>query len=326
MRAAAVSPLVPLLVALVVPVAAIAGEAVDFPARPVRFIVPYTPGAMNDYIARAIGQKLSETWPHQVVVDNRAGGNTLIGTELAMRAPPDGHTWLLLATAHSINPALFAKLPYDLLRDFAPVIHVATSSMLLVVHPAVPAKSVQELVVAAKAKPGGYTYASTGAGGSAHLMGEMFKSQAGVDILHIPYKGLAPGLTDVISGQVNMTFGTWTAVGAHVKGGRLRALAVTGPKRSAAAPELPTVAEGGLPGYQATSTWGVAVPKAVPSALVERINGHIGRVLANAELRERFAAQGLDITGGTARQFSAFLRADIARWAPVVKASGAKPE
>ena len=298
----------------------------DFPVRPVRFIVTFTPGALNDLIARTLAQPLAGIWGQQVVVDNRPGGGTLIGTELGARAAPDGHTLLLAAVSHAINPSVYPKLPYDSIRDFAPVSHIAASPYILIVNPAVTAKTVKEFVALAKAKPGQLSYGSTGNGGSSHLMGVLLGMMAGIDTVQVPYKGLAPALTDLMAGQLHYSFGSYSTVGPHLKTGRLRPIAVTSLKRAASTPELPTIAEAGYPGYEAIPWWGVLLPAATPKPLVTRINADIIRALQAPEVKERFDAQGLEIIGSSPEQFAAHLKAEIARWSKVVKAAGVRPD
>ena len=298
----------------------------DFPVRPVRFIVTFTPGALNDLIARTLAQPLAGIWGQQVVVDNRPGGGTLIGTDLGARAAPDGHTLLLAAVSHAINPSVYPKLPYDSIRDFAPVSHIAASPYILIVNPAVTAKTVKEFVALAKAKPGQLSYGSTGNGGSSHLMGVLLGMMAGIDTVHVPYKGLAPALTDLMAGQLHYSFGSYSTVGPHLKTGRLRPIAVTSLKRAASTPELPTIAEAGYPGYEAIPWWGVLLPAATPKPLVTRINADIIRALQAPEVKERFDAQGLEIIGSSPEQFAAHLKAEIARWSKVVKAAGVRPD
>jgi tripartite-type tricarboxylate transporter receptor subunit TctC len=298
----------------------------EYPNRSVRFIVPYTPGAINDFVARLTAQKLTDAWGKQVVVDNRPGGGTLIGTDLVAKANPDGYTLLLVPTAFAINVSLYPKLPYDPLRDFAPVTQLGSGPYLMVCAPQLPVKSVKELVALAKAKPGTLSYASTGSGGSAHLMGELLKSSAGIDLQHIPYKGLAPGLTDVMSGQVSCTFGTQVAVGAQVKAGRLRAIALTGNVRSKTAPDVPTIAEAGYADYHATGWWGVVVPAATPKPVITKLHTDIVRVLNQPDVRERLELQGVEISATTPELFAKFIREEIVRWSKAVKLSGAKPD
>ncbi len=300
--------------------------AADFPSRPVRFVVPYTPGAINDFIGRLVSQKLAEMWKQQVIVDNRAGGGTTIGTDIVAKSPPDGHTLLLTATAFAINAAFYPKLPFDTLRDFTAVTQIGAASMLLAVNAQLPVKSVKDLVALAKAKPGQLAYGSTGSGGSAHLMGEMFKSMAGVDVVHVPYKGLAPALTDVMAGQVSYTFGTQLALDGPMKTGRVRAIAVTGKTRMRTVPDLPTIAESGYPDYDMTAWWGVAVAARTPRAVVMKLHDDIVRVLNMPDVLERLSGQGVEVAGSTPQQFDAFVRAEIARWGKAVRQSGAKPD
>ena len=307
-------------------IAADKGAAGDYPNRSVRFIVPYTPGAINDFVARLVAQKLTDAWGKQVVVDNRPGGGTQIGTDLVAKASPDGYTMLLVPTAFAINVSLYAKLPYDTVRDFTAVTQIGTGPYLMVCSPQLAAKGVKEIVALAKAKPGGLSYASTGSGGSAHLMGEMLKANAGIEMTHIPYKGLAPGLTDVMSGQVSCTFGTQVAVGAHVKSGRLRAIAITGNVRSKAAPDIPTIAEAGYPDYHATGWWGVVLPAAAPKPIIAKMHADIGRLLKLPDVREKLEVQGVEIIASTPQQFAKFINEEIVRWGKAVKLSGAKPD
>ena len=304
----------------------LSAAAADFPARPVRFVVPYTPGAINDFIGRLVSQKLGDLWQQQVIVDNRAGGGTTIGTDIVAKSPPDGHTLLLTATAFAINAAFYPKLPFDTLRDFAAVTQIGSASMLLVVNAQLPAKNVKELVALAKSKPGQLAYGSTGSGGSAHLMGEMFKSMAGVDVVHVPYKGLAPALTDVMAGQLSYTFGTQLALDGPMKTGRVRALAVTGKTRMRTASELPTIAESGYPDYDMTAWWGVAVAARTPRPVIMKLHDDIVRVLNIPDVRERLSGQGVEVAGSSPQQFEAFVREEIVRWGKAVKQSGAKPD
>jgi tripartite-type tricarboxylate transporter receptor subunit TctC len=305
---------------------AAAPAAGPFPSRPIRFIVTFPPGALNDLIARTLSPRLGEIWGYQVVVDNRPGGGTLIGTEMAARSAPDGHTLLLAAISHAINPSVYAKLPYDPIRDFTPVTQIASSPYILITHPSVAAKTVKELVALAKAKPGQLAYGSTGTGGSSHLMGVMLQMMTGIDVVHVPYKGLAPALNDMIGGQIQFGFGSYSTVGQHIKTGRLRAIAVTSAKRAATTPELPTIAESGYPGYEAVPWWGLLLPANAPKPLVTRINADTLTALQSKEVRERFEVQGIEAGGSTPEQFGAFLKAEIARWAKVVKQADIKPE
>ena len=292
-----------------------------------RFVIGFTPGGPSDILARAVGQKLAERWGQQVVIENRPGAGGNLAAEVVAKSAPDGHTWLLgnnsiLAT----NQSLYRKLPYDPVRDFAPVALVAVQPNILVVHPDVKANSVMELVVLAKQNPGRLNYASSGAGAAAHLAGELFKTMAGVDIVHVPYKGAQPALTDLIAGHAQLMFATSASVIPYVKAGRLRALAVTTAQRSPSVPELPTVSEAGLAGFEATTWHGVVVPSATPGPLVQRLNEELNLVLNNKELRERLAGLGAEVVTGTPREFADYIAREIPKWSKVVRDSGARAE
>jgi tripartite-type tricarboxylate transporter receptor subunit TctC len=298
----------------------------DWPARPVRFIVPFAPGAANDLIARAVGSKLADIWGQSVLVDNRPGGGTVIGSDLVARSPADGYTLLQIGLAHAVNPSVIAKLPYDSLRDFTMVAQTGESPFVMVSNVSLPVKNVRELVAMAKAKPGTLAYGSTGSGGTSHLMGELLKSMAGIDVIHVPYKGLSPALTEVIGGQIQYSFGSWSTVGPFVKAGKLRALAVTSAKRSPVTPDLPTIAEEGYKGYDATPWWGIAGPGGIPRPLLARINTGVRTAMASAEMKERFATQGIEIATGTPEAFLALVRSEIDRWAKIVRTAGIKAD
>jgi tripartite-type tricarboxylate transporter receptor subunit TctC len=307
--------------------AAAAEKSIAYPSRPIRFILGYPPGGSSDATARLLAAPLPARLGQPVVVDNRGGAGGNIAAELAARATPDGHTWFLGNNAIlATNQALYEKLPFDALKDFATVVLIGQQPNVLVVHPALPVKSVSDLVALAKAKPGQLNYASTGTGTVGHLAGELFKTLVGVNFVHIPYKGGGPAVIDVLSGQVQFMFATAASVIPHVKSGRLRALAVTTPARSATLPELPTIAESGVPGFDATTWHGIVVPAATPSAVIARINSEINAVIATPETRDRLVAQGIEPRGGTPQQFAAYLRTEIPKWTKVVRASGAKPE
>ena len=296
-----------------------------YPVRPVRLVVPFTPGALNDFIGRTMATKLTEFWGQQVVVDNRAGGNTVTGTEIVARAPPDGHTLVGLSIIHAISPSVHPKLPYDLLRELASISNLCSSPFVLIVHPAVPAKSLKEFIALARARPGALAYGSSGTGGAQHLMGEMLAMMSGIKLLHVPYKGGSPMLTDVMGGQLQFTFLSHATTGQHVKAGRLRALAVTSAKRSPATPDLPPMAEE-FPGYDATPWWSFAAPAATPRPLLARLHRDLLRALQTPDVRERFNAQGLDIIGSPPDEAHAHLREEIARWTKVVKAANIRPD
>ncbi len=301
--------------------------AQGWPEKPVRFVVGFTPGGPSDILARALGQKLAESWGQQVVIENRPGAGGNIAAELVAKSAPDGATWLLgnnsiLAT----NQSLYGRLGYDPVKDFAPVALVAIQPNILVVNPDVPVKSVKELIALAKAKPGELNYASSGSGAAAHLAGELFKAMTGVQMLHVPYKGAQPALTDVIAGQAQLMFATSASVIPYIKSGRLRALAVTTAQRSASVPDLPTVSEAGVPGFEAITWHGVVVPAATPAPLVERLNADIVRVLRMRDLRERLESLGAEVAPGTPRDFAEYIAREIPKWAKVVKDSGARAE
>ena len=305
----------------------LSGLAQAFPDKPVRFVVGFTPGGPSDILARAVGQKLGERWGQQVVVENRPGAGGNLAAEVVAKSAPDGYTWLLgnnsiLATNH----ALYKKLSYDPLKDFAPVALVAVQPNILVVHPDVPAKSLQELIEFLKKNPGKLNYASSGAGAAAHLAGELFKSMAGVDIVHVPYKGAQPALTDLIAGHAQLMFATSASVIPYVKAGRLRALAVTTAQRSPSVPELPTVAQAGLPGFEATTWHGVVVPAATPAAVVQQLNRDINAVLKEKDLSERLAGLGAEVLTGTPQDFADYIAREIPKWTKVVNDSGAKAD
>ena len=292
-----------------------------------RFVIGFTPGGPSDILARAVGQKLAERWGQQVVVENRPGAGGNLAAEAVAKSAPDGHTWLLgnnsiLAT----NQSLSRTLPYDPVKDFAPVALVAVQPNILVVHPDVKANSVSELISLAKQNPGKLNYASSGAGAAAHLAGELFKTMAGVEIVHIPYKGAQPALTDLIAGHAQLMFATSASVIPYMKAGRLRALAVTTAQRSPSVPDLPTVAEAGLAGFEATTWHGVVVPAATPPALVQRLNQDINAVLGEKDLNERLTALGAEVTTGTPREFADYIAREIPRWSKVVRDSGARAD
>jgi len=301
-------------------------RAEDYPSRPIRFVVPYPPGGPLDIMARAIGQKLAQTWGQPVVVDNRAGAGGNIGADLVAKSAPDGYTLLMGAVAtHAINPTLYGKLPYDPVRDFTPVALVAQVPNVLVVNPAVPAKSVRELIELARAKPGSLNFGSGSTGSTGHLAGELFKTMAGVQMAHIPYKGGSPAMADLLAGQVQLMFDNLANALPNVKAGRLRALAVTTQKRSPFMPDLPTIAESGLPGFDLTTWFGVMLPAGTPPGIVARLNAEIVRGLSAPDMRERLAAMGAQPPAdNTPENFTAFIRAEAARYARVVRDSGAR--
>jgi len=298
--------------------------AQNFPAKPVRLIVPFAPGGPADIQARLIGPKLTEAWGQPVVVENRAGGNTIIATELTARADPDGHIVLVVSAGFTINVSLYSKLPYDSLRDFAPVTQLTSGPAIVVVHPSLPVRSVKELIQLARSRPGQLTYASAGL--PSQLAVELFKVMTGTDLVHVPYKGAAPAMIDLIAGHVQVSFPTIIGAFSHVQAGRLRALATTGAKRAPAAPDLPTMMEAGVPGYEAANWFGTVVPAKTPAAIVAKLSQEIARALRLPDVSERLLVQGMEPTSSTPEAFSAYIRSEITKWAKVVKASGAKAE
>ena len=304
---------------------AFAQTAMNYPNKPIKIVVPFPPGGATDILARAIGFELQKAWGQSVVIENKpgAGGNT--GADLVAKSPPDGYT-LIMATVgtHAINMSLYTKMPYDAVKDFEPIVLVAGVPNLLVVHPSVPAKTVKELTALAKAQPGKLNVASSGNGTSIHLAAELYKQMAGVDILHVPYKGSAPAVADLLGGQVQMMFDNMPVSLPHAKAGKLRALAVTSLKRSPALPDVPTMDEEGLKGFDATSWFGLLAPAGTPKDIIAKLNAASVAALATPDMRERLAAQGADPVGNTPDQFAAFIKAEIEKWAKIVKASGAR--
>src|SRR6476661_156412 len=292
-----------------------------YPARTVRIIVLYVPGGGVDFVGRVVATKLTELWNHPVIVENRPGAGTNIGSELVARSAPDGYTLLVGGVPNSVNMMLYKKMPYDVVRDFAPVSQLSTAPNILVLHPSVPVRSVRELIALAKSRPGQLTFASAGIGSSNHLSGELFKMMAGVDIVHIPYKGGGAAVTDLIAGQVSMYFGTTPSSVPHVRTGRLRALAVTSAKRSALVPDIPTLSESGLPGFEQSAWHGLLAPAGTPEAIVSKISADVIRVLRQPDTVQQLAAQGVDVIASTSAELAAFIRQDIAKYAKLVKAA-----
>ena len=300
-----------------------AALAQSYPAKPIRLVVPLAPGGGGDLIARFIAQKIAEPLGQTVIVENRPGGSTIIGTELVARSQPDGYTLVMATSSHGINPSLY-KLPFDPVKDFTGVCFFATSPMMLTVHPNVPAKTVKELIAVAKANPGKLNFASSGTASIPHLAGELFNVSAGVKTVHIPYKGSGPALNDLIGGQVDMMFASPVPTLPHVKNGRLRAIAMASPQRSRAMPELSTVAESGLPDFEAASYFIILGPANLPAAVVTKLSGEMIKASQLPDVRERLSAEGAVIVGGTPQQAMAHIESEIARWSKVVKAVGIK--
>jgi tripartite-type tricarboxylate transporter receptor subunit TctC len=300
--------------------------AQTYPARAVRFIVPAPPGGGADILARTLGQRLGDAWGQQFVVDNRAGAGGIVGTDLAAKALPDGHTIVMAYTSHAINPGLYRKLPYDSIRDFAPVALVAQIPNVLALHPSVPAKTVKELIALAKDKPATLLYASAGSGTSTHLAAVLFNSMAGLNMVHVPYKGATPAFADLMGGQVSLMFANMASSFPHVRAGRLRALAVTGKKRSAAAPDLPTIAEAALPGYEANAWFAVLAPRGTSTVIIDKLNQAIVGIVEALDVREKLLAQGVEPMTSTPAELGWFLASEIVKWTKVVKESGARAD
>lgn len=297
-----------------------------YPNRPVRLVVPFAPGGTNDILGRLVADKFSEKLGQPFIADNRGGANTMLGSEIVARATPDGHTLLIVSASIAVNPSLVRKLPYDTERDFAPIGLVAGGPYLMVIHPAVPAKSVSEFIAWAKAQQGRVNYASTGTGGPPHLAAELLKITAGIDMQHIPYKGGGAVLPDLIAGRVSMFFGSIATLKQHVDSGRLRAVGMSTTQRAAAMPDVPTFLESGLAGYEVNGWYGLLTTAKTPRAIVERLSSTLRKILTDADTRAQFLKNGLDPTSASADEFSNLLRAEIVKWAKVVKAANIKPE
>jgi tripartite-type tricarboxylate transporter receptor subunit TctC len=302
-------------------------QAQNYPSKPIRFVVPFTPGGSNDVLARVIGEKLSQAWKQPVVVENKPGAAGNIGAELVARSAPDGYTFLIAANnILAINPTLYNQLPFDPLKDFAPVTLIGTVPVLLVVNSSLPVKSVAELIELAKSSPDGLTYASSGSGSPQHLSSELFKSMSGVKLLHVPYKGAAPAVTDLIGGQVQMLLGPINSVLPHVKSGKLRALGVASTKRLPYLGNVPTIDEAGLPGYESDIWIALVAPAKTPNEIIDKVQSEIGAILTQPDVREKLAAQGIEPAGSSPESLSALISKDLTRWSKVIKESGARPE
>jgi tripartite-type tricarboxylate transporter receptor subunit TctC len=301
--------------------------AQTYPSKPIRFVVPYPAGGPLDTVARLLGQKVAESTKQPVIVDNKPGAGGNIGADAVAKAPPDGYTILMGAVAtHAINPTLYAAMPYDASRDFIPVTQVASTPNVLVVNPSVPAANVREFIAYAKANPGKLNFGSGSTGSAGHLAGELFKTMAGVDMTHVPYKGAAPAMNDLIGGQIQLMFDNLASSLAQVRAGRVKALAVTTARRSALAPELPTIAESGLPRFDINTWFGIFVPAGTPRAVVERLHAEFTRALAAPDVRERMIALGAEPAGNKPEEFAAYIRAEADKYARVIRASGAKAD
>ena len=315
------------VVAMLLAAAAIATAspaAENFPTKPLRFVIGLAPGGATDIMARALAQKLTESLAQPVIVDNRSGAAGSIAAALVAKSPADGYTLLFVSSSFAINPGLYRDLPFDPVRDLAPISLIAAAPFLLVVNPALPAGTVKELIALAKARPGSLNYSSGGNGSSGHLAGELFKSLAGVTLTHVPYKGAGPATVDVIAGQIQMTFASVVSALPHVKAGRLRALGVTSEKRSGALPQLPTISEAGVKGYHVETWYGALAPAGTPAAIVGKLNTEIARAVKRPDMQERMASEGAEPIGGTPAQFATFLESEIKKWGAIIRESGVR--
>jgi tripartite-type tricarboxylate transporter receptor subunit TctC len=321
-----IRPLLACVVALSFATDAALAQTAKYPARPVRLVVPFAAGGTNDILGRIVAEKLAEKFGQPFVADNRAGANTVVGSEIVARATADGHTLLIVSASIAVNPSLVRALPYDTLRDFAPIGMVAGGPYLMVIHPAVPAKTVGEFIAWVKSQQGKVNYASTGTGSPPHLAAELLKITAGIDMQHIPYKGGGAALPDLIAGRVSMFFGSIATLRPHVDSGRLRAVGMTTAQRSAAMPDVPTFIESGLAGYEVNGWYGLLTTGKTPRAIVERLSATLRQILNDPETRAQFVKNGLDPTPSSAEEFERLLSAEIVKWASVVKAAGIKAE
>jgi tripartite-type tricarboxylate transporter receptor subunit TctC len=320
------NPLQLLMIAALSVTVAHAAEHV-YPDRPVRMVVPFPPGGANDIVARQIGQRLNMRWGKPVVIDNRAGAGGNIGTEIGARANPDGYTLLIGSTSTlASNMSLYEKLPFDVVRDFAPISLIVTAPNILCITASLPAKNLAELIKLAKSTPQKFNFSSFGEGSSSHLIGEMFKRQAGIEMVHVPYKGGAPALAAVMGGEVQMTFANLSVALAQVRAGKLRGIAVTSVKRAAALPEVPSVAESGLPGFEATAWVAIVAPRATPRAIVQKVNADIRAELADKDMIAQLAAQALEPAGGTPEALGQHLRAEVELWRKVIRDAGVRAQ
>jgi len=301
-----------------------ASAAEAYPDKPIRLIVPQPPGGTSDILARVLALKLAENLRQQIIIDNRAGASGTIGTDLAAKSPPDGYTLVLVYTTHATTPGIYGKLPYDPVADFAPITLAAAAPLLLVVHPKIPVTSVKELIAYAKTRPGELNFCSAGNGSGSHLAGELFNTMTGVKLTHIPYKGSGLAITELIGGQVQLMFAGIVPIDPHVKSGRVRSIAVSSAKRSVAIPQVPTIAESGLPGFEVVGWYGVLAPARTPHPIVARLHNELVKILQTQDIRDRLLSEGAEPVGNTPAEFTAFIKTDIGRWAKVIKAAGAK--
>jgi tripartite-type tricarboxylate transporter receptor subunit TctC len=319
-------PLIPAIAIAAFSTAAFSQDAAtSYPARPIRMIVPFAPGGGLDISTRLIAQKLTEKWGQNIVVDSRPGAATIVGSDIAAKAVPDGYTMLMITTTFAINPGLYPKLPYNPGKDFTPVTQLNSQPNVIVVAPSFPGKSVKDLIAAAKAKPGELTFASPGAGSAPHLSAELFQRQAGISMIHVPYKGIPPAVTDVLGGRVTMLFTTTISAAPHIKAGKLRAVAITSGKRQPSMADVPTIGET-LPGYRAEAFQGMVAPAGVPQAIVNKLSAEVARIVQLPEVAQRFQLDGADPVGSTPKEFAAFLKAEMQKWSKVIKDAGIKPD
>ena len=311
------------LAALTTP--AFSQDAANYPSRPIRMIVPFAPGGGLDISTRLIAQNLTEKWGQNIVVYTRPGAATIVGTEIASKSAPDGYTVLMITTTFAINPGLYSKLPYDPGKDFTPVTQLNSQPNIVVVAPSFAGKSVKDLIALAKARPGELTFASPGAGSAPHLSAEMFQRAAGVSMIHVPYKGIPPAVTDVIGGRVTMLFTTTISAAPHIKSGKLRAVAITSAKRQSSMPDVPTVGET-LPGYRAEAFQGMVAPAGVPQAIVNKLSAEVARIVKLPDVAQRFQLEGAEAVGSTPQEFAAFLKTEMQKWSKVIRDAGIKPE
>jgi tripartite-type tricarboxylate transporter receptor subunit TctC len=304
--------------------AASEAHAQPYPAKPVRIVVPYPPGGTTDILTRVIGQRLTEAWGQQVIIDNRAGASGNIGADAVVRSAGDGYTLLSASTVHTVNPSLYSKLSYNPLNDFTPITLLAQVANILVVHPSLPVKTVKEFIAFAKKRPGELNFSSAGNGSAPHLTAEMFKTGTGVNIVHVPYKGAPPAMADLLAGHVALTFATAPSAVPHVQSGRLRALGVSSTTRIPALPNVPTIAEAGVAGYEAIGWNGLVGPSGMPQAVVDRLNAEVAKILRVPEVNKRLSDLGLEVRTSTPAEFAAFMKAEVVNWAKVVKDSGAR--
>ncbi len=299
-------------------------SAQSYPTKAIRIVVPFPAGGTSDILARAIGQKLTDEWKQAVIVDNRPGAGANIGAEVVVKSPPDGYTLLLASTIHTINPSLYSKLAYDPVRDFTPITLIATTSQVLAVHPSLPGGRVEELIAYAQKRPGQLNYSSAGNGSQPHLTAELFKKRTGIDIVHVPYKGAPPAMTDLLAGHVALTFATAPSAVPHVKSGKLRALAVSTAKRISALPELPTISEAGVPGFEAGGANGLVGPAGMMAAVVDRLNTAVIKIVNEPAMSKFLSDQGAEPSTTTPAEYAAYIKSEVAKWAQAVKDSGAR--